>query len=149
MSSRHYFSWEEEEANKLGHIDERSYRSDFTHDRYAYDGEDRAYWDGREDEAKERKRREEEQEEEEAREREEDERRERQRRMQAEFEREQELLYERQQQEAFDDYIRDSDEEEYNRVMSEIAETPCTEQELFMQIEEDERRYQETKPDSN
>ena len=47
---RHYFSYEEDEANKQGHNDERNHRNDYEHDKYAYDGEDRAYWDGRKDE---------------------------------------------------------------------------------------------------
>jgi uncharacterized protein with WD repeat len=142
----YYFSWEEDEANKLGHDDEKHHRSDYTHSKFAFDGEDRAYWEGREEEAKAEKRREEEREEEERQEREEQERIERRRYREAEEERqrEQEDLREYENQ-----YINDAEEEEYNRVMNEIAETPSTEQELFMQIEEDERRTQETKPDSN
>ena len=142
----HYFSWEEDEANKLGHDDEKHHRSDYTHSKYAYDGEDRAYWDGREEEAREMKRRKEEREDEERQEREEQERHQRRIEAQREAERQQE---EEELRRYENDYINDSEEEEYNRVMREIVETPSTEQELFMQIKEDERRDQETKSDSN
>lgn len=64
---RSYFSWEEDEAYKQGKQDESRHRSDFEHDKYAYDGKDRAYWDGREDEKKVERQREEERQEEEQR----------------------------------------------------------------------------------
>jgi hypothetical protein len=156
--SRHYFSWEEDEANKLGHQDERNHRSDYTHSKYAYDGEDRAYWDGREDEAKEEKRREEEREEEERQEREEQERHQRRIEAQREQERQQEEDYQRQR---YEDDMRERDaeqrreEESWKELERECAteeylnEVPSTEQELFNQILEDERSDQEPQSDSN
>ena len=106
---RHYFSWEEDEANKQGHNDERNHHSDYEHDRYAYNGEDRAYWDGRDDEAKEMRRQRDEREEEERQEREDQERYERRRHEQAEFERQQEEEeYERQR---YEDDMRECDME--------------------------------------
>jgi hypothetical protein len=153
----HYFSWEEDEANKLGHDDEKHHRSDYTHSKYAYDGEDRAYWDGREEEAREERRREEEREDEERQEREDHERYLRNLRNAQEAEREREYegqhyerdIEEEDLREYENQYINDAEEEEYNRVMDEIAETPSTEQELFNQILEDERSDQEPQSDSN
>jgi hypothetical protein len=158
----HYFSWEEDEANKLGHQDERNHRTDFTHSKYAYDGEDRAYWDGREEEAKAEKRREEEREDEERQEREDHERylRNLRRHEEAVREQEQEEDYERQRQSELahdlDSALEAQREEESWRELERecaieeyLNEVPITEEELFMQIEEDERRTQEIKPDSN
>jgi len=59
-----YRSYEEEQEYRKGKEDEKHGRSDFGHSSFAYDGPDRAYFDGREDEAREERRREEEREEE-------------------------------------------------------------------------------------
>jgi len=59
-----YRSYEEEQEYQKGKEDEKYGRSDFGHSSFAYDGPDRAYFDGREDEAREERRREEEREEE-------------------------------------------------------------------------------------
>ena len=150
----HYFSYEEDEANKQGHNDERNHRSDYTHSKYAYDGEDKAYWDGREEEAREEKRREEEREDEERQEREE-ERRNHERRERAEREREQEEDYQRQR---YEDDMREVEMEQRreeqqfeNDCATEeyLNEIPITEEELLNKIQEDERRNQETESDSN
>ena len=84
---RSYFSWEEEQANKQGHEDERRCRSDYEHNRYAYDGVDRAYWDGRKDEQEQEREREEERMRQEEQEREDERREMRRREMQEEEER--------------------------------------------------------------
>jgi hypothetical protein len=146
----HYFSYEEDEANKQGHNDERNHRSDYTHSKYAYDGEDRAYWDGRKDEQENERRREEEREEEERQEREEQERYERQRRERAEREREQEEDYQRQR---YEDDMRERDAEQQfeNDCATEeyLNELPKTEDELFNQTKNNERGNQETEPNSD
>ena len=150
----HYFSWEEDEANKQGHQDERNHRSDYEHDKYAYDGEDRAYWDGREEEAREEKRREEEREDEERQEREE-ERRNHERRERAEREQEQEEEYQRQR---YEDDMREVEMEQRreeqqfeNDCASEeyLNEMPKTEDELFNLTKNNERGNQETEPNSD
>ena len=145
----HYFSYEEDEANKQGHNDERNHRSDYTHSKYAYDGEDKAYWDGREEEAREEKRREEEREDEERQEREE-ERRNHERRERAEREQEQEEEYQRQR---YEDDMRERDAEQQfeNDCATEeyLNEMPKTEDELFNQTKNNERGNQETEPNSN
>jgi hypothetical protein len=46
-------TWDEEQEYKRGKEDEGLRRSDYNHDRYANDGIDKAYWDGREDKKKE------------------------------------------------------------------------------------------------
>ena len=151
---RHYFSYEEDEANKQGHQDEKNHRNDYEHDKYAYDGEDRAYWDGREEEAREERRREEEREDEERQEREE-ERRNHERRERAEREREQEEDYQRQR---YEDDMREVEMEQRreeqqfeNDCATEeyLNEIPITEEELLNKIQEDERGNQETESDSN
>ena len=125
---RSYFSWEEQEANKQGHQDESRHRSDYEHDRYAYDGVDRAYWDGRKDEQEAERQREYERQEEQERERQERDRYDRQERQRKEERQYQEQLdYEREME---DRRVR---EEEYPNEIS------ITEQELFMKIQEDER----------
>lgn len=48
--SRTYFTWQEEEANKAGHSDERRNQADYDHDKYSDNPEDIAYWEGRNDE---------------------------------------------------------------------------------------------------
>jgi hypothetical protein len=144
----YYFSWEEDEANKCGRQDERNGRSDYTHSKYAYDGVDRAYWDGREEEQREEKRREEERrEEEERQEREEHDRYERRRHEEMARDLDDALEQQRQQDELREyenDYINNAEEELFNEVMTRITETPSTEQDLFNQILEDERGNQET-----
>ena len=139
---RHYFSWEEDEANKQGHDDEKHHRSDYTHSKYAYDGEDRAYWDGRDDEAKEMRRQREEREEEERQEREDQERH--MRRMEAQREEERQQEEEEYERQRYEDDMRERDMEEQQR-----NEMPISEEELFNQIEEDERGNQAIKSDSN
>ena len=147
----HYFSWEEDEANKLGHQDEKNHRSDYTHSKYAYDGEDRAYWDGREEEAREAKRREEEREDEERQEREDQERYERRRHEEAEAEREQEE--EEYQRQRYKDDMRERDAEQQfeNDCATEeyLNEMPKTEDELFNLTKNNERGNQETEPNSD
>jgi hypothetical protein len=134
---RSYFSWEEQEANKQGHEDERRNRSDFEHNRYAYDGVDRAYWDGRKDEQEAERQREEERMREEEQQREEDERRDmRRREMQEEEERQHQYQrdYEREMEDrrAQEEYVRQEAQEFPD-------EQPSSEEELFRKILEDER----------
>ena len=77
--AEHYWSYEEQEAYKDGKRDEERHNSDYQHDKFAYDGPDRAYWDGRKDqEAETRQREEEERERQEEEERELNQERERQ-----------------------------------------------------------------------
>lgn len=147
--SRHYFSYEEDEAYREGKRDESHRSSDFGHNSFAFDGADRAYFDGREDQKREEQRAEERREEERMEERHEELRQERR-----EYERQQELQREEEyamhlhdqiqaQREAerkyFDSLPIQPDEmspEEFNAV-------PCTEEELFRQILEDERTHAE------
>ena len=154
---RHYFSYEEDEAYKEGKRDEERNRTDYYHDKYAYDGEDRAYWDGRKDEQEAERRREEEREDEERREREEERRNHERRERAAEYERQQEE-YERQR---YEDDMREIELEKRREIDVErqfendcateeyINEIPITEEELFNQIQEDERRDQGTESDSD
>jgi hypothetical protein len=134
---RSYYSWEEDEANKQGHDDERRHRSDYEHDKYAYDGIDRAYWDGRDDEARAERQREEERmrEEEQERERREIERcemqEEEERQYQDQLNYERELEDRRAHDEAEKRFEMDCATEEY------LNEIPIDEQELFTQIQED------------
>jgi hypothetical protein len=118
---RSYFSWEEDEAYKQGKKDESNHRGDYVHDKFAYDGEDRAYWDGREDEKRAERIREEERQMEEEQLRQEEERQQRQERLRQEEER-QRRLYE------------DSDEQIQD------DERPSTEEDLFNQIQNDEQK---------
>ena len=139
----YYFSWEEDEANKQGRQDERNGRHDYEHSKYAYDGVDRAYWDGREEEQREEERREEE----ERQERVEHDRYERRRHEEMARDLDDALQQQREQDELREyenDYINNSEEELFNEVMNRITETPSTEQDLFNQILEDERGNQET-----
>jgi len=129
--SRHYFSYEEEQAYKEGRHDEERHRRDYSHDRYAFDGEDRAYWDGRKDE---------EHDEHEHREREEQERMEEER-----MERQREER--RREDEEYEMYLQSQIEQQENLQSRKEQEMPkpdencqpITEEELFMQIEKDER----------
>ena len=45
--NKHYFSWEEEEAYKEGKDDVKRNKRDYDHDKYATEGVDCAYWNGR------------------------------------------------------------------------------------------------------
>jgi hypothetical protein len=150
--SRHYFSYDEDEAYKEGKRDESHRRSDFTHNSFAFDGADRAYFDGREDQKRE-EREEERREEERQEERREEERQER-RAYEREQERQREEEHEiylndqiQQQREAerkyFDSLPMQPDEmspEEYD----EANTVPSSEEELFRQILEDERESENT-----
>ena len=69
----YYFSVEEDEAHRQGHND-YGYRTDYERDKYAYEGVDKAYWDGYKDEQRAEQLRDEE------RQREDEERRQEQRR---------------------------------------------------------------------
>ena len=134
--NRSYFTWEEQEADKQGHEDERRHRSDYEHDKNALDGVDRAYWDGRKDEARNQRIEEEER--------------------QMEADREQREFERRKQEEedrdrAEDDYLRQEREDFENRMMREDMESqddeyPITEEDLFREIEEDERNDNEDNP---
>ena len=149
-----YYTTEEDEANKQGHNDERNHRTDYEHDKYAYDGEDKAYWDGRKEEQEAERRHEEEHEEEERQEREE-ERRNHERRERAEREQEQEEEYQRQR---YEDDMREVEMEQRreeqqfeNDCASEeyLNEMPKTEDELFNLTKNNERGNQETEPNSD
>lgn len=118
---RSYYSWEEQEANKQGHQDESKHCLDYEHDKYAYDGVDRTYWDGREDEKKAERQREEQRQEEEEQERQERDREEqRQEHMRREEERQREERedYDRQIQEEDDrDFQIETEREELERLL--------------------------------
>lgn len=146
-----YRSFEENEARKEGYRDSEQNRRDYYHDRYATEGVDRAYWDGRKEQERDERRREEEREEE--RQAEEAEMRRHQERMREEEE------YNIYLQSQIDDQMRE--ERLFNEAIAKgqihpdfIApeydcdpnfedlmpdEKPISEQELFRQIQEDER----------
>jgi hypothetical protein len=159
---KHYFSWEEDQAYKEGYRDSERNRRDYYHDKYSMDGVDRAYFDGRKDQEREEERREEEHQEEERMERRAQEHREEQRRREEEYEIylqnqiEDQMRAERQFNEAMargqihPDFIAPEydveplvDELQPDEMSpndyEELASTPSTEQELFMQIQEEER----------
>jgi hypothetical protein len=48
--SRIYPTWQEEEANKAGHDDERRNIANYDHDKFSDNPEDIAYWEGRNEE---------------------------------------------------------------------------------------------------
>jgi len=149
--SRHYISYEEDEAYREGKRDESHRRSDFTHNSFAFDGADRAYFDGREDQ------RHEEREEERRREEREEERQEEARQERREYER----MQERQREEEYEMYLHDQIQEQMEaerryfdslpipddlqpdemspEEYAEANAVPCSEEELFRQILEDER----------
>lgn len=122
--SRHYYDWDESQAYKDGRSDVERGRRDYGHDRYAYDGVDRAYWDGRKDEEREVHEREE---------REEEERR--------EYEHQERLYQERRdrEQEEYIEMIRAEEEGALEEFDPPFYATPSTEEDLFRQILEDER----------
>lgn len=142
--SRNYFSWEEEEAYKQGKRDEEYRHTDFDHDRFAYDGVDRAYYDGRKDEKDEEDRQESQRREEE---------------QQREAEEELRLERDRQEEQEYLDMLADAERQEIERIsedadrqvvsdfdalmredmQSQDDETPCSEEDLFRQIIDDER----------
>lgn len=136
---RHYFSYQEDEAYREGRRDEEYGRRNYDHDRYSSDPVDQAYWEGRRDE-----------------ERDEERRREEEREMEREMECQREREYERQRQEEMEydmmlqAQIEDQMEAERQYYEKQLIEggfeeippedcSPCTEEELFMQIQEDER----------
>jgi len=91
---RHYWSWEEEQCYEKGRKDEEYHRHNWEHDRWSEKPCDKAYYDGREDFAREERRREEE------------------RQMERmEEERQERLHYERQQEE--EAYYRAIEEQAY------------------------------------
>ena len=147
MSNRSYFTWEEQEAYKQGKQDESHHRTDFDHDRFAYDGEDRAYWDGRKDEQDEEERQERQrQEEQQQQEAEEELRYERDRQEERQY---QEMIADMQEQErlAFEKGLHEEDSDRQtirdydamNDTQSQDDETPSSERDLFRQIIDDER----------
>jgi len=150
--AKHYFSCEESEAYKDGYRDSERGRRDYFRDKHAMDGVDRAYFDGREDQERQERQREEERETE--RQQEEAEMRRQQQRMRDEE-------YNRYLQMQIDDQMET--ERSYHEAMAnemspvnelqpdemspkeyaELNATPCTEEELFHRILEDERNESE------
>jgi len=165
--SRSYFTYEENEAYREGRRDEERHRHNFGHDRHSDDAADQAYFQGRKDEEKEERAREEDREQQEAYEREVMRRREEERiREEEEYNQylqaqiDQQMEDERAYAEAMasgeiqsdfalvPEYEPQIDELQPDEMSpEEYAEafgTPCSEEELFMHIQEDERN--ETNP---
>ena len=128
-----YRSYEENEARKEGYRDSEQGRRDYYHDKHAIEGVDHAYWEGRKEQERDERRREE--------------------------EREQERMRE---EEEYNKYLQSQIEEQieaeraFNEALAKgqihpnfiapeydcdpnFEEMPSTEQELFRQIQEDER----------
>ena len=121
--SRHYYTWEENEAYKEGRKDEERHRRSFDHDKYSDNPDDLAYFQGRRDE--------------ETRQRIEEE----ERMMREEQERlEQEREYERKRQEEleYQEYLA-SQEEPLDEPPPEYFISKSSEEELWNQILNDER----------
>lgn len=130
--SRRYQSSEENQAYKEGYRDNEQGRRDYYHNKYAMEGIDRAYWDGRKDNERE-KRECKEQEEMERQAQEEDARKQEQQR--------------REEEDEYNQYLQAKMEQQME---DDLATIPSTEEELFMQIEEDERENSiNQKPDEN
>jgi hypothetical protein len=130
---RSYFSYEEEEANKQGHIDEQRHRTDYDHDKYSDNPVDIAYWEGRKDEERQERIREEE------RLMQEDAEREQHRRLIEQQDREEQQFAELMELERQAELEKEYEEAlRLNKIESPV-ETPITEQELFHQILNDER----------
>lgn len=142
---RHYFSHQEDEAYRDGRRDEEYGRRNYDHDRYSSNPVDQAYWEGRRDE-----------------ERDEERRREEEREMEREMERQQEREYERRMQEERDyemmlqaqiedqmmaerAYFEEYPEPEIEDIPPENC-SPYTEEQLFMDIQEDERNEFDPEP---
>lgn len=137
--SKHYFTWEENEAYKEGKRDEERHRHNYDYDRYSNNDVDRAYFDGRKEQHQEELRREEEQEE--LRMEEERQERLREERMQEEYEYEM-YLQSCEEQRLADIEALELLRQQVDQNLLELDEEnlqPITEEELFMQIEEDER----------
>ncbi len=127
---RTYWTSEENEAYKEGRIDESRHRTNYNHDRYSSDPDDEAYFQGRKDVEREECVRQEEEE------------------MQCQW---QEAEARKQEQEEnnrreYEQYLEAMAEHQYDEmlieqeIMNELSEVPSTEEELFMQIQEDERK---------
>jgi len=130
--SRFYDTQEEYDANKEGHNDQQRHRINYEHDRHSDDPEAIAYWQGRQDE--ERKMRIEEEE----RQMEAD-------REQREFERQMQMeanARERDEEDSDQQVVSDFDElleREQNDMESQDDERPRNEENLFRDIQRDER----------
>lgn len=142
-----YRSYEENEARKQGYRDSEQGRRDYYHSQHAFDGVDRAYWDGRKEQERDENRREEEREQE--RQAEEAEMRRHQERMREEEEYniylQSQIEDQMREERLFNDAMAkglihpDFIAPEYDRDPDFEDEKPITEQELFMRIQEDER----------
>ena len=131
---RYFYTHEESEAYREGRIDESSHRHNFERDRYSNKPEDEAYFLGRND-AEQAERENREQQEWENRMREEAERhREEQRRRDEEYE-----IHLQQQMEEQMEAERAYYEAMANEYPLSSEPEPITEEELFMDIQEDER----------
>ena len=137
-----YFSQEENKAYDEGRKDERHHRHDYNHDKYATDGADRAYWDGRIHQHQEEKQHQlQEQQELEIEQQQEERRYERHKEEQRQLQEQEKYLMEEQRQEDTEaemwwDYENPPKEQPPNDFFAD--EIPITEEDLFRQIKKDE-----------
>lgn len=142
---RYFYTHEENEAYREGRIDEERHRHNYERDRYSNDPADEAYFLGRKDVEREERIREEEEEYERQRIEAQERRREEERRRDEEYETYLQMQME-EQMEAEHAYWEEQAHEQEIPPEIEYPE-PITEEELFMQIQEDERS--ESLPNDN
>ena len=133
--SRYYETDEEQEANKKGHSDAQHNRRDYDHDKYSDEPEDLAYWQGRKDEEAKMRIEEEERQMEIDREQREFERQKQQEEDHEVEEEELQQLEIQQEEQEFEKLM----EGEENDMESQDDERPITEEDLFRDIQRDER----------